>query len=333
MKKGLLLITLFTVVFGLSAYVADKKFPSYFPTPIFEVERNTDKIELGRLLFYDVRLSANNTISCASCHSPVNGFAHADHALSHGINDSILTRNAPALFNLAWQKDFMWDGAIHSLLAQPLAPISNSKEMGSNVSEVLQKLNASTFYKKKFFNAYADKNITTQLFLEALRAFQSNLISAGSKYDSVRLNLSTFSNQEQKGYLLFKRNCKHCHTEPLFTNAGFANNGLPIDPLLKDIGRYNLTHLAEDSMMFKVPSLRNLSYTFPYMHDGRFNTLNEVMNHYTKGIQKGKSLSPYLSEGLILQPEEKVDLIAFLLTLNDKNFLRNKSYAFPNELK
>jgi cytochrome c peroxidase len=119
----------------------------------------------------------------------------------------------------------------------------------------------------------------------------------------------------------------------LFTNAGFANNGLPIDPLLKDIGRYNLTHLAEDSMMFKVPSLRNLSYTFPYMHDGRFNTLNEVMNHYTKGIQKGKSLSPYLSEGLILQPEEKVDLIAFLLTLNDKNFLRNKSYAFPNELK
>lgn len=333
MKKGLLLIALFIVGFGLSAYVADKKFPSFFPTPLLEIENNADKIELGRLLFYDVRLSANNTISCASCHSPVNGFAHADHALSHGINDSILTRNAPALFNLAWQKDFMWDGAIHSLLAQPLAPISNLKEMGSNVSEVLQKLNASTFYKKKFFKAYADTNITTQLFLEALRAFQSNLISASSKYDSVRLNLTTFSNQEKKGYQLYKKKCKHCHTEPLFTNAGFANNGLPINPQLKDVGRYNLTHLAGDSMKFKVPSLRNLTYTFPYMHDGRFKTLNEVMNHYTKGIQKSKSLSPLLSDGLMLQSEQKVDLISFLLTLNDKNFLRNKSYSFPNELK
>jgi cytochrome c peroxidase len=212
--------------------------PDYFPKPVYDFQQNpldSNKIELGRTLFYDPILSADNTISCASCHSPFNAFAHTDHDLSHGIFDSIGNRNAPALFNLAWQKTFMWDGAINHLDMQALAPISHPSEMGSNINEVIKKLNESKAYKELFLNAFQDSTISTSKILKALSQFQLTLVSANAKYDRVKMGKEVFTEQEKNGYQLFKKNCASCHSEPLFSNYNFENNGLPIDPTLNDL--------------------------------------------------------------------------------------------------
>jgi cytochrome c peroxidase len=305
--------------------------PDYFPKPVYNFEQppfDSNKIELGRILFYDPILSKDNTISCASCHSPFNAFAHTDHDLSHGIFDSIGNRNAPALFNLAWQKTFMWDGAINHLDMQALAPISHPSEMGSNINEVIKKLNESKAYKELFLNAFQDSTISTSKILKALSQFQLTLVSANTKYDRVKMGKEVFTEQEKNGYQLFKKNCASCHSEPLFSNYYFENNGLPIDPTLNDMGRYVITENENDKRKFKVPSLRNLSFTYPYMHDGRFMTLQEVINHYTSGIEHSETLSSQFNESIELSSNEKVDLISFLLTLDDKDFVFNKKHQF-----
>mgnify|MGYP003328069336 FL=1 len=305
--------------------------PKYFPIPVYNFRLNPSdsiKIELGRVLFYDPILSANSTISCASCHSPFNAFAHTDHDLSHGIFDSIGKRNAPALFNLAWYQSFMWDGAINHLDMQALAPISHASEMGDNINNVIEKLNASKAYKELFFNAFQDSTISTAKILKVLSQFQLTLVSANSKYDQVKLGKEEFSEQEEKGYKLFKSHCMSCHSEPLFSEFNYENNGLPIDKTLNDLGRFIITQKDQDIRKFKVPSLRNLSYTYPYMHDGRFMTLKEVINHYTSGIEYSETLSPQLNDPIQLSSNEKVDLISFLLTLNDKEFVFNKQHQF-----
>lgn len=305
--------------------------PDYFPKPVYNFEHpplDSNKIELGRILFYDPILSKDNTISCASCHSPFNAFAHTDHDLSHGIFDSIGNRNAPALFNLAWQKTFMWDGAINHLDMQALAPISHPSEMGSNINEVIKKLNESKAYKELFLNAFQDSTISTSKILKALSQFQLTLVSANAKYDRVKMGKEVFTEQEKNGYQLFKKNCASCHSEPLFSNYNFEKNGLPIDPTLNDLGRYVITENENDKAKFKVPSLRNLSFTYPYMHDGRFMTLQEVINHYTSGIEHSETLSSQFNESIELSSNEKVDLISFLLTLNDKDFVFNKKHQF-----
>ena len=305
--------------------------PDYFPKTVYNFEQNpldSNKIELGRILFYDPILSKDNTISCASCHSPFNAFAHTDHDLSHGIFDSIGNRNAPALFNLAWQKTFMWDGAINHLDMQALAPISHPSEMGSNINEVIKKLNESKAYKKLFLNAFQDSTISTSKILKALSQFQLTLVSANAKYDRVKMGKEVFTEQEKNGYQLFKKNCASCHSEPFFSNYNFENNGLPIDQTLNDMGRYVITENENDKRKFKVPSLRNLSFTYPYMHDGRFMTLQEVINHYTSGIEYSETLSLQFNKSIELSSNEKVDLISFLLTLNDKDFVFNKKHQF-----
>ena len=305
--------------------------PDYFPKPVYDFQQNpldSSKVALGRALFYDPILSANNTISCASCHSPFNAFAHTDHDLSHGIFDSIGNRNAPTLFNLAWQKTFMWDGAINHLDMQALAPISHSSEMGSNINEVIKKLNESKAYKESFLNAFQDSTISTAKILKALSQFQLTLVSANAKYDRVKMGKEVFTEQEKNGYQLFKKNCASCHSEPLFSNYNFENNGLPIDPTLNDLGRFVITQNENDKGKFKVPSLRNLSFTYPYMHDGRFMTLKEVINHYTSNIENSPTLSHPLNKPIELSSNEKVDLISFLLTLNDKDFVFDKKHQF-----
>ncbi len=307
--------------------------PKHFPIPAYNFSKNpldSVTIELGRGLFYDPILSANNTVSCASCHSPYNSFAHTDHELSHGINDSIGNRNAPALFNLAWQTSFMWDGAINHLDMQALAPISHPNEMGSNITQVITKLKNNTAYRTIFTKAFNDTTITSAKILKALSQFQLTLVSANSKYDRVILGLDKFTLQEQNGHNLFKNNCNTCHAEPLFTNYEFENNGLAIDPILNDLGRFNISQLSTDYYKFKVPSLRNLSYTYPYMHDGRFFTLKEVINHYTDGIADSKTTSTKLKTKIKLTANEKIDLVAFLLTLNDKEFVFNKKHQYKN---
>ena len=334
MRKNVIILCLFVFIMFSFVLIKDNHFfypPDYFPKPVYNFEQppfDSNKIELGRILFYDPILSKDNTISCASCHSPFNAFAHTDHDLSHGIFDSIGNRNAPALFNLAWQKTFMWDGAINHLDMQALAPISHPSEMGSNINEVIKKLNESKAYKELFLNAFQDSTISTSKILKALSQFQLTLVSANTKYDRVKMGKEVFTEQEKNGYQLFKKNCASCHSEPLFSNYNFENNGLPIDPTLNDMGRYVITENENDKRKFKVPSLRNLSFTYPYMHDGRFMTLQEVINHYTSGIEYSETLSLQFNKSIELSSNEKVDLISFLLTLNDKDFVFNKKHQF-----
>ena len=308
---------------------------SDFPKQVYDFSKNPlseQKIQLGRALFYDPILSRNNLISCASCHSQFSAFAHVDHALSHGIDDKIGFRNSPALMNLAWQKSFMRDGAINHLDVQALAPISNALEMDENMAHLVTKLQNSKLYPKLFYKAFGDSVITGEHTLKALSQFMLTLVSNHSKYDSVLHQESVFTAQENKGYLLFRKHCSSCHSEPLFTNDDFRNNGLPIDTALNDYGRYRVTKKPSDSLKFKVPTLRNIEFSSPYMHDGRLKTLSQVLNHYTNGIQHSKTLSKELQKPIVLTSNEKVDIIAFLLTLTDKSFLFNPDYFYPKEI-
>lgn len=306
--------------------------PAHFPAPVYDFKKEpltAEKVHLGRLLFYDPVLSRDSSISCASCHSPFNAFAHTDHDLSHGIDDRIGTRNAPALMNLAWQREFMWDGAANHLHAQALAPIANATEMDEQPERVLRKLRSSAMYRELFAAAFGDTGITTSRLVVSLAQFQLTLVSADSKYDRVKAGKEQFTQQEAKGYNLFRQHCAACHQEPLFTNREFRNNGLPVDPTLKDLGRYSITQRTSDSLLFKVPTLRNVEYSYPYMHDGRFKTLYQVIGHYTGGIQRSSTLAQELKQPMVLSANEQTDLVAFLLTLSDRNFIFNPQHGPP----
>lgn len=309
--------------------------PKGWPRPVYSFKGNeltAEKVFLGRVLFYDPILSKNNTVSCASCHSPYNAFAHSDHNLSHGIYDSIGKRNAPALANLAWQKVFMWDGAIKNLDEQALFPITYPKEMGEDIQHVVLKLQQSTLYPTLFQSAFGDSDISERRILKSISGFLLTLISSNSKYDSVMRHESLFSPQQAHGYSLFRSHCASCHSEPLFTNGSFKNNALPLDSRLQDIGLMGVTGKKSDSLLFKVPSLRNIEYSFPYMHDGRYGRLSEVINHYSSDIQSVGNISPELKKKINLNANDKVDLIAFLMTLSDKHFIFNPEYQFPSIL-
>ena len=330
-RSYVILVVLIATAFGFSKY-QDLQYPDYFPVPQYNFDNNRlsdEGIELGRNLFYDPILSRDNSVSCASCHSPYNAFAHTDHDLSHGIDDQIGTRNAPALFNLAWQKSFMWDGAINHLDMQALAPISHSGEMDESIQNVVLKLQQKERYLHLFKEVFGDTPISGAHVLKALSQFQLTLISANSKYDKVKHGSDLFNEQENKGYALFKANCNSCHTEPLFSNYSFANNGLIVDTTLNDFGKYAITKQSKDSLLFKVPSLRNLKFSSPYMHDGRFRRLNEVLNHYTSEIINTETLDPQFEQSIALSSNEKADLMAFLQTLNDTDFVFDPKHQFP----
>lgn len=303
--------------------------PPNFPKPSYSFRDNplsAEKIRLGRVLFFDPVLSADGSTSCATCHSPYNAFAHTDHALSHGIADRIGKRNAPALFNLAWNKSFMWDGAIHHLDLQALAPISHPDEMGGSLTSVLRKLSGSPTYRQLFQDAWGDPEPSGERLLKSLAQFQLTLVSANSRYDQMKSRTVQFNKQEQHGYQLFKIHCNRCHSEPLFSNGDFADNGLAVDPLLNDSGQYRITKIPTDSLKFKIPSLRNLAFTFPYMHDGRFRNLHEVLRHYSSGIVKRPGTDSGLKQGLTLSSNDRADLTAFLLTLTDTSFVLDPSH-------
>ncbi len=300
------------------------EFPKNWPKPTYDFSKNPltkQGVELGRRLFYDPILSRDSTVSCSNCHLSFTAFTHVDHALSHGINDRIGTRNSPTLLNLAWGKSFMWDGAISHLDFQALAPISSPSEMDYSIEKVVQKIQAKSTYRAFFFEAFGDSTVTGERLLKAISQFELTLISANSKYDRMILGQETFTVQEQNGYSIFQKNCASCHAEPLFTNQEFERNGLPIDTNLNDYGRMKITKQASDSLKFKVPTLRNIEFSYPYMHDGRFKKLREVINHYAK--------TTALNRKIELLPNEKIDLVAFLLTLTDREFLFNPDFSFP----
>jgi cytochrome c peroxidase len=331
-------IGLGSILLLLLAFSPKKGTPIYFdipkgwPQPHYDFAKNPlteEGFQLGRSLFYDPILSRDNTISCASCHLQATGFAHVDHDLSHGIEGKIGTRNAMALMNLAWSKDFMWDGGVNHLDVQPIAPITSTVEMDETMVNVVAKLQKSKRYPALFEKAFGTNIITGQLLLKALSQFELQLVSANAKYDKVARGEVSFNESEQKGYVLFKRHCASCHQEPLFTSDKFENNGLSIDTTLNDIGRMKITQNTKDAYRFKVPTLRNVQFTFPYMHDGRFKTLTDVIKHYNTGIMQSPTLSKPLQKPMHLTDNDRVDVDAFLKTLTDTAFLFNPKFGYP----
>lgn len=314
--------------------IIDFSVPKKWPNPVYSFKNNPlteEGFQLGRKLFYDPILSRDSTISCASCHLQYTGFTHVDHNVSHGIEGRKGTRNSPVLINLAWNSSFHWDGGVNHLEVQGINPIQHPAEMDEKLENVLKKLNASSIYPALFNNAFGSDKITTSTLMKALTLYTVSLVSSDSKYDKVMRKEKNvqFSQQEKNGLKLFREHCAICHKEPLFTSPTFASNGLKMDSLLKDLGRYGITNNPSDSMLFKIPTLRNSEFTFPYMHDGRFKKLKDVINYYSDGIDPSVR---YLSKPLKsfhFTDTEKKDLLSFLLTLTDKAFLYNPRYSFP----
>ena len=336
-SKYTFIILIGSVLVSSLAFTFLKPTPLYFqipkgwPKPNYDFSKNPlteEGFQLGRQLFYDPILSKDSTISCASCHLQATGFTHVDHSLSHGIDGKIGTRNSMTMMNLAWSKSFMWDGGVNHLDVQPLNPITSLVEMNETLANVVLKLRKRDKYKSLFFAAFGDNNITGQRILKALSQFELMLVSSNSKYDKVMRKEAVFTNQEQNGYQLFKNNCASCHSEPLFTNGKYENNGIPLDTTLNDIGRQRITEKFEDYLKFKVPTLRNIQFTNPYMHDGRFEKLTEVVKHYNS-LGNNKNLPKQLQKLMNLTDNERVDLVAFLLTLTDNEFLFDKRFSYP----
>jgi cytochrome c peroxidase len=309
--------------------------PSNFPEPVYRLNDNEitkERFELGRKLFYETKLSADNTISCGSCHIQTAAFTHHGHTVSHGIFDRIGTRNSPPIMNLAWNTSFMWDGGIVDLDLQAVAPITNHLEMDETMPNVLNKLRNSDQYPTLFQKAFGSGEITTTNFLKALSQFMVMCVSSNSKYDSVMRkegNVS-FTADEQEGRLIVIQKCGQCHTEPLFTDNSFRNNGLSIS-MINDEGRFKVTQVDSDKYKFKVPSLRNLAFTAPFMHDGRLLSLEAVLDHYTSQVQYTANLDPLFLQGgnpgISLTSGERQKIIAFLNTLNDRSFLFDKRFS------
>ncbi len=305
--------------------------PKGWPKPKYDFSKNPlteEGFQLGRNLFYDPILSRDNTISCATCHLQATGFTHVDHELSHGIDGKIGKRNAMALINLAWNKDFLWDGGVNHLDMQPLNPIQSPVEMDESLAHVVEKLQQTQKYPQLFEKAFGTHKITGQLTLKALSQFMLMLQSTNAKYDRVMQGQERFSEGEQKGYDLFKQHCAACHKEPLFSDDRFENNGLDLDEDLKDIGRMKITGKKEDSLRFRTPTLRNIQFTFPYMHDGRFKNLTQVINHYNS-LPSDKHIPKELRSPMQLTDHDRADLIVFLKTLTDQAFLFNPKYGYP----
>jgi cytochrome c peroxidase len=298
------------------------------PTNIFAANPLTEEgFQLGKKLFYDGRLSKDGNFACASCHQPFAAFATYNHNFSHGINNTFTTRNAPGLFNLAWMTQYHLDGGINHIELQPLAPITAANEMGETIAAVLNKLQQDSLYLKLFGAAFGSTEINSQKMLKALAQFTSSLISYNSKYDKVLRGEASFITTEQNGYEVFKAKCAGCHKEPLLTDNSFRNNGMAINTFLKDFGRMRITNDKNDSLKFKVPSLRNVMLTFPYMHDGRLNSIGSVIDHYTTGIITTQpTLDPLLKNRIAISNAEKNDLINFLYTLTDTTFTKDKRF-------
>ncbi|MFQ3576344.1 MAG: cytochrome c peroxidase, partial [Cytophagales bacterium] len=273
----------------------------------------------------------DSSISCASCHFPEKAFSDAGNAFSRGIGGLQGLRNSPALFNLAWKPLFFHDGGGVSLELQAIAPIEDHLEMGNNLADLLRTLNHHSDYKKRFKEAFGRDNIETTELIFALAQFQRTLVSANSKYDKYLLGKESLSPIEKKGLNIFEEKCSSCHKPPLFTDFTFSNNGLDSEfPSLETdadnvkLGRARVTKEKSDVGKFMIPTLRNIIVTYPYMHDGRFKTLEDVINHYRHGIKQYPTLDFRVANGIQISEEEKTALLAFLETLTDHDFLTSK---------
>jgi len=349
---------LFSLLFMLSSLKTDVdefqkgvyifNYPSYFGNRINVSDDNvTTKqgVYLGRRLFYETRLSANNSLSCGSCHIQSRAFTDG-MKFSVGVDNNNTSRNTMALVNLLWNRKFFWDARSASLEEQASFPMTNPHEMGQSLAVSVKKLQSTSYYPKLFKEVFGDEQVTGDGIVKALAQFERTLISADSRYDRYLSNSVKLSASEMRGMLLFNTapnpdklirgaNCAHCHGGPKNYLELFHNNGL--DSIYKDTGIEMITNLPGDNGRFKVPTLRNIALTAPYMHDGRFASLDEVVEHYSEHIKNSNSLSAFLqnesnvkgSLSLKLSSGEKKDLVAFLNTLTDSTFIKNPEFSNP----
>ncbi len=302
------------------------------------------KVALGRMLFYERSMSLDGTINCASCHNQENAFSDINQ-FSEGVDGALGGRQAMAIFNMAWhENEFFWDGRAHLLRDQALGPIENPLEMNETLENVIVKLK-NKGYADWFIRAFGSDEITPLKISLALENFMLSIVSDDSKYDRYLAGLATLTASEERGRVLFfgeyneffpnisGADCAHCHAGNNFENDLYMNNGLDTDAGFIDFGREDATNNVADRAKFKVTSLRNIAVTQPYMHDGRFETLEEVVDHYNSNIQNSSTVDPALlgttSTGLMLDALEKEDLINFLKTLTDNTFLNNPDYSNP----
>lgn len=303
------------------------------------------KVKLGRMLFYNKNLSSDGSISCASCHKQENAFTDINK-FSVGVNGATGDRQAMAIFNMAWhENEFFWDGRAHLLRDQALGPIENPLEMNESLDNVIKKLYQDEEMKNQFIRAFGSNEITSEKISLALENFMMSILSEDSKYDRFLAGQVQLTASEERGRVLFfgeyneffpeisGADCAHCHAGNNFENDLYMNNGLDEDAQFIDFGRELVTGLTSDRAKFKVTSLRNIAVTPPYMHDGRFQTLEEVVDHYNEGVKNSSTVDPALlgttATGLMLDEQEKVDLINFLKTLTDYTLLSNPAYSDP----
>lgn len=344
MKAKYLLLVIFSVFLscsnddseGYQNIPIDFQVPSNFPPLAYDLTNNplTEKgFELGKKLFYDGRLASDGLVSCGFCHIQEDAFTHHGHTVSHGVDNNVGNRNTPPIQNLAFQTAFMWDGATTHLDLQPIIPFTSPIEMNGNFSNAITMMKGDATYRKLFKQAFTDGEINSENMLKALGQFMVMVTSSNSKFDKFRRNETggTLTLEELDGYEIFNEKCASCHATDIFTDNSYRNNGLPVNPAVNDIGRYRVTELSEDLYKFKVPSLRNIEKTAPYMHDGRFFTLDAVLNHYSSGVVNSATLDSSLNNsgvlGIPLTSLEKTKLVAFLKTLTDYDYLSNPKFA------
>lgn len=291
-------------------------------------EHIVTKAQLGEKLFKEKILSLDSSISCASCHQPSHGFADT-LAVSIGVHGKKGTRNTPSVLNMKNRPYFFWDGRAETLEEQALMPISNPDEMGLPIKEAVVRLNKSSIYKKLFLKVFKQKPNAKNL-AAAFAAFERTLETGRSKFDLSVEDKVQLSEQEERGRKLFvsdRTHCFDCHRMEDFTNDEFRNIGLYDGNQLNDAGRFIITKDSSDLGKFKVPGLRNIAITAPYMHDGRFNTLEEVVEYYNNTgafIANPINIDPIVSVPIGLNKQEKADLVAFLKTLTDKRYTSTK---------
>ncbi len=305
--------------------------PVHFPKPVYNNSANPitpDGFALGKKIFYDKNLSADKTISCGSCHAQGHAFGDHQTKTSQGIAGRLGKRNSPAIFNMAWNSSFMWDGGINHLEIMPVAPFTDTTEMGMPIQSILDYLQSQPEYVNMFDKAFGSRTINDKKMLLALAQFMTAMVSADSKYDQYILGKSSLQPDETRGLALFRTHCATCHNEPLFTNFEFINNGIGLHS--EDPGRARITLDEKDKGKFKVPSLRNVALTSPYMHHGALRTLEDVLDHYSSPISIEGNVDLRVAGGLSLTASDKEDLIAFLNTLSDYTLLANPAFADPN---
>lgn len=311
--------------------------PSNFP-PVEIPDENpltVEGVRLGRHLFWENRMSGDNSMSCASCHAPQYAFSDPSPS-SIGINGDSSKRNSMVLQNLAWSNDFFWDGSVITLEEQILLPVMDSTEMDESWSNFLNEIKFDNLYRELFYDAFGTLEPDSIHAAKAIAQFLRTMISSNSKYDKVLRYEANFTPDENAGFSSFNSltggDCFHCHGGILGTDFSYKNNGLDEFPI--DSGRGLVTLNPLDNFKFKVPSIRNIEYSAPYMHDGRFNTIDQVIDFYSTGIHANSPnidpLIEFASQGGVqLNPTERLQLKAFLLTLSDSSFINNPDFSNP----